>query len=186
MNLTAKIKTNKNYNETKYISMKKINLIFVLIILSLHTFSQKTGILPYDSNKVVYKDTFNILDNFSKTVKIGLSNYASHYNTTVELVQNKMNDYIIYEDSETIIANFKFLTDQLMNEALWDARATFIKQSDKIICKIDNIHLHNIIVYGVGKANSDAPIENADLKKNKKLISIVNNQIRMFYKLIKA
>jgi len=97
-----------------------------------------------------------------------------------------MSDYIIYEDSETIIANFKFLTNQLMNEALWDARATFIKQSDKIICKVDNIHLHDIVVYGVGKANSDAPIENADLKKNKKLISSVNNQIKIFYKLIKA
>jgi len=166
--------------------MKKISSIFVLIFFFLHGAGQKTGILPYDSDKVVYRDTFNILDNFSKTVKIGLGNYASHYNTTVELLQNKMSDYIIYEDSETIIANFKFLTNQLMNEALWDARATFIKQSDKIICKVDNIHLHDIVVYGVGKANSDAPIENADLKKNKKLISSVNNQIKIFYKLIKA
>jgi len=166
--------------------MKKISSIFVLIFFFLHGACQKTGILPYDSDKVVYRDTFNILDNFSKTVKIGLGNYASHYNTTVELLQNKMSDYIIYEDSETIIANFKFLTNQLMNEALWDARATFIKQSDKIICKVDNIHLHDIVVYGVGKANSDAPIENADLKKNKKLISSVNNQIKIFYKLIKA
>jgi len=166
--------------------MKKISSIFVLIFFFLHGACQKTGILPYDSDKVVYRDTFNILDNFSKTVKIGLGNYASHYNTTVELLQNKMSDYIIYEDSETIIVNFKFLTNQLMNEALWDARATFIKQSDKIICKVDNIHLHDIVVYGVGKANSDAPIENADLKKNKKLISSVNNQIKIFYKLIKA
>jgi len=166
--------------------MKKISSIFVLIFFFLHGAGQKTGILPYDSDKVVYRDTFNILDNFSKTVKIGLGNYASHYNTTVELLQNKMSDYIIYEDSETIIVNFKFLTNQLMNEALWDARATFIKQSDKIICKVDNIHLHDIVVYGVGKANSDAPIENADLKKNKKLISSVNNQIKIFYKLIKA
>ena len=166
--------------------MKKISSIFVLIFFFLHGACQKTGILPYDSDKVVYRDTFNILDNFSKTVKIGLGSYASHYNTTVELLQNKMSDYIIYEDSETIIVNFKFLTNQLMNEALWDARATFIKQSDKIICKVDNIHLHDIVVYGVGKANSDAPIENADLKKNKKLISSVNNQIKIFYKLIKA
>ena len=154
--------------------MKKISSIFVLIFFFLHGACQKTGILPYDSDKVVYRDTFNILDNFSKTVKIGLGNYASHYNTTVELLQNKMSDYIIYEDSKTY-PNFKFLTNQLMNEALWDARATFIKQSDKIICKVDNIHLHDIVVYGVGKANSDAPIENADLKKNKKLISSVNN-----------
>jgi hypothetical protein len=163
-----------------------ISNVIILVLFNYSAFSQKTGILPYDIDKVVYKDTLNIVDNFSKTVKIGLGNYASHYNTKVEMLTNKMNDYIIYEDSGTIVANFKFLTNQLMNEALWDARATFIKTENKIICKVDNIHLHDIIVYGVGKANSDAALENADLKKNKKLISIVNSQIKNFYKLVKT
>jgi hypothetical protein len=124
--------------------MKRIllHVAILLLFVSVKCYSQtKSGLLTYnDKEKVEYRDTVkNCSDGFTICVKRILSRYSVKYNSEITQQVNKMDNYIIYEDSTNIIANIKIQTFQALQRTLWNIEGTFKKKGDNIEFVMNNI-----------------------------------------------
>jgi hypothetical protein len=167
--------------------MKKIFLLFLIIPFLCK--AQDPNLFPIEGNKIVYKDSTRLNNNFSITVKTALNAYANNFNSQVVQSENKMNNYIFYEDSETILSNLKFVIIQSFASSLWHATASFKKHADSISYKIYDINMEKMNVPAAGTLSNPQSLEDFyynNKGKSKKMFMLLNEKIEKAMDIFKS
>src|SRR5262245_5975273 len=93
--------------------------VFFLVFVFFSVYAKAQQQLPYEGEKVIYRDSMNGSKNFNKRVKLALYEYGQnfpalgyHYNV------GQVPYFIIYDDSLELLARVVFLTGNL-NPTAW-------------------------------------------------------------------
>lgn len=105
--------------------MRKV-LLFFIALLPYIAHAQKFDFPRNSRGKIEYKSrAFNFERSFKLSAKRALANYADYFNGAVTFGNERMHDYISYEDDSTIVASVKFYVRQALRLNVFSAEVEF-------------------------------------------------------------
>jgi len=148
---------------------------FFLLFIFLSTYSNAQQQLPYEGEKVTYRDSMHGSTKFNKRVRMALYEYGENFPSKGYHYEIGMAPYfIIYDDTSEVLAKVAFLVRK-PNPTVWEFIVKFTRQNNFIAIEINEITWVRVLHTSKDSA-TDFTIE--DFGKNpKKLKPIERNYI---------
>ena len=160
-------------------------LLLLLLICPILAAAQRKGFdLPRINGKVTYLGRADIkYNNFERSVKVSLGKYASYYNGLIMQQGNKMQDYILYQDTAVIVANVLFYVRQSLRYSLFSAEVTYQKLSnDSYGIKAIDFKYDKISQVYTGQGSAAVSLDNLPTYKNPRLYGMLQNEVEKLFK----
>lgn len=173
----------------RFIVLTKIFINILFFTTTKDAAAQKlTGLLTYDSsNKIRFVDSIKLVNEpFQLAIKKKLAKHAVQFNAGIVQQVNKMENYIVYEDSTLIVANLKIKTEQFFQRSLWNIEVTFKKRDSNITYTLENITMLKNQNSFMGQTDGGVPIEAIDSKFNAGLIKAFIEEVNRLNKNIRS
>ena len=111
-------------------------LLPILLLVTINASAQKTGIFNYTNDKIFFSeviatDTGKSKEQLMLQAKQLVDNLVLAYNKRVESDNDRMKDYVYFNDGSTIKANVGFLVEQFLTFAPFSAKLAIEVENGK-------------------------------------------------------